>query len=60
MWKHKKFRPSREWKSFYGRLNGERVFILRLQGTLPKNVENVERVYDSWQAAKAAGWVKVK
>lgn len=60
MWKHKKFRPSKKWKGHYEKLNGERIFVLKLQGPLPKNVENIERVYDSYQAAKTAGWIKAK
>lgn len=60
LWKNKKYRPSRLWKAGYERnLKGERFLVMRLQGKLPKNVENIERVYESMAAAKNDGWTKV-
>lgn len=57
MWTHKKYRPTKKWKGNYEKLlSGDRVLCLVLQGKLPKNVDIIERVYDSWQAAKEAGW----
>ena len=61
LWNNKKYRAKKNWKGSYQKTKrGERIFVLTVQGPLPKNVEKIERVYESHQAAKKDGWIKLK
>lgn len=51
MWKHKKF-GKKMFKGSYLLLQGERVFQL----FCPENKRAI--TFESWQAAKNAGWIK--
>jgi hypothetical protein len=58
MWMNAKYRKGL-WKGSYSKTKkGERFFILTFQGKTKADVEKIERVYESWQAAKADGWEK--
>jgi hypothetical protein len=51
LWKNKKY-PGTYYGTHARDADGERVFIL-------KRVEKARRItFESWQAAKALGWVK--
>lgn len=54
MWKHKKYKEH-VFKGQYRRDDGERHFVLR-NVVRPKNKEVV---FESHEAAKKAGWVKL-
>jgi hypothetical protein len=53
MWEHKKEKQA--WKGSYVKAAEDNVFQLTLEGSKRKPI-----TFNSWQAAKKAGWVKVK
>jgi hypothetical protein len=60
MWKNKRF-GKKLWGSKYEQdKDGERVFIL-FHIPKGKSLSGYRKItFESWQAAKSAGWVKVK
>lgn len=58
IWGHKKW-GKKEFKSSYS-INKRGQRLLNLYWQNPKDPANfMELTYDGWQAAKAAGWVKI-
>lgn len=54
VWKNKKYKK-KHFVGYYQWFNGERVFEL----VHWSNGKMIRKTFESWQAAKALGWVKV-